>query len=180
MADFEPKWERADDEDLDRCTAVAGGGQCNLRAVPGSKFCPAHGGNKAFHAIKKQEMRNYRLSKSKARFQQRLIQLGNNDNITSLRDEIAILRIMIEERINSCADAQELMMISSPLSDLIMKVEKVVVSCNKLESKLGNLLDRTKAVQFAQIIVQIIGNYITDEEQLDKISDEILQALDDV
>ncbi len=176
MPEFEPKWERAGDEDLDRCQAVSGGGQCNMRAVEGSKFCPAHGGNQASAKIKQEEMRNYRLSKFKAR----LIELGNNDNVTNLRDEVAILRIMIEERINSCADAQELMMVSSPLSDLIMKVEKVVVSCNKLESKLGNLLDRTKALQFAQTIVQIIGNYVTDEDQLEKISDEILTALDDV
>ncbi len=176
MSDFDAKWERADDEDLDRCQAIAGGGQCNLRAVPGSKFCPAHGGNRAFLANKKEEMRNYRLSK----FKKRLMELGNSDNVTSLRDEVAILRIMIEEKINSCEDAHDLMLISSPLSDLIMKVEKVVVSCNKLESKLGNLLDRTKALQFAQIIVQIIGNYVTDEEQLDKISSEILQALNDV
>ena len=176
MSEFEAKWERADDEDLDRCQAISGGGQCNLRAVENSKFCPAHGGNKAFIAKKKEEMRNYRLSKFKAR----LIQLGNNDNITSLRDEVAILRIMIEERINMCNSPQDLLMMSGPLSDLIMKVEKVVVSCNKLESKLGNLLDRSKAMQFAQTIVQIIGEHIDEEETLDKISEQILQALNDV
>ena len=176
MSDFVAKWERAGDEDLDRCQAISGPGQCNLRAVENSEFCPAHGGNMAHQANKNKELRNYRLSK----FQARIAELGNNDNITNLRDEIAILRIMIEERINTCKDSHDLMLMSSPLSDLIMKVEKVVVSCNKLESKLGNLLDRNKALQFAQIIVQIIGNYITDEEELDKISEEILKALKDV
>lgn len=174
---FEPKWERADDEDLDRCQAISGGGQCNLRAVENSKFCPAHGGNQALKAEENRELRNYRLNKWKAR---RAAELGNSDNVTNLRDEIAILRILIEERFNQCNDAQSLLLMSSPLSDLIMKVEKIVVSCNKLESKLGNLLDRTKALQFAQVIVQIIGNYVKDEETLDKMSEEILQALDNV
>jgi len=166
-------WERVNEDDPERCQGVGVHGQCINRAVGGGKFCMAHGGNRAVDNQKKEELRNYRLSKFKAR----IGELGNSDNITSLKDEVAILRILIEEKINSCADNFELMMASGPLSDLIMKVEKVVVSCNRLESRLGNLLDRTKISQFANIIVQIIGDNISDESTLETISDEILQAL---
>jgi len=60
-----------------------------------------------------------------------------------------------------------------------MKVEKLVTSCNRLESKLGGLLDRSKVLQFAQTIVQIIGKYIKDEDALDTVANEILTTLKD-
>lgn len=177
MSDFKATWERVDPEDPRRCQGVTHQGQCINKAVENSKFCPAHGGNKAFEANKVQELRNYRLDKFKAREVQRL---GNSEGISSLKDEIGILRMLIEERLNQCNDAHDLMMMSGPLADLIMKVEKVVVSCNKLELRLGNLLDRSKILQLAQIIVQIINNYITDETTLDAISDDILNALNSI
>ena len=84
---------------------------------------------------------------------------------------------MIEEKINRCTDETDLLLVSGPLSDLIMKVEKVVASCNRLEMKLGNLLDRTKVVQFAQTVVAIVSNYV-DENDLEKIATEISNSLE--
>ena len=176
FTEFEAKWERVGEDDPNRCQGVTSKGQCHLKAVENSKFCPAHGGNRAFQAAKAQELRNYHLSKYKAR----VGELGNSEGLSSLRDEIAILRMLIEERLNQCQDTHDLMMMSGPLADLIMKVEKVVTSCNRLESKLGNLLDRSKVLQLAQVIVQIIGSHIHDENLLDVISNDILTALEDI
>jgi len=178
MGQFEATWERiTDEDDPRRCQHIMPTkGQCRLVAVENSTFCPAHGGNKAFEAAKKTDLRNYRLSK----FRAKISRLGNSEEIISLRDEIGILRLLVEEKINQCDGVDELLLMSGPLSDLMMKVEKVVTSCNRLENKLGNLLDRTKVLQFAQTIVQIIGNYITDEEALETIGEEILTALKDI
>lgn len=168
------KWEKVDKDDPRRCQGVKPlEGQCSNKAVEGSNFCPAHGGNRGAQKQVKKELRNYRL----AQFKSRLDELGNNDNMINLRDEIAILRILIEEKMNMCKDTHDLILMSGPLSDLIMKVEKIVTSCNRLESKLGGLLDRTKILQFAQTIVQIIGKYVKDEESLDKIAEEIFTTL---
>lgn len=150
-------------------------GQCMIKAVENSSYCPAHGGNKAFEAVQQKELRNYRLNKFKARIQE----LGNSDEIINLRDEIGILRILLEEKINRCEDTNDLLLMSGPLSDLVMKVEKIVTSCNRLEARLGNHLDRTRVLQFAQTIVQIIGNHISDETILETISEEISTALKD-
>lgn len=167
------QWEKVDKDDPRRCQGVNVHGQCTNKAMDGSDFCPAHGGNKGAEAAKRKEMRNYRL----ARFKSRLVELGDSDNIMGLRDEVAILRMLIEEKINQCDDNHALMLMSGPLSDLIMKVEKLVTSCNRLESRLGNLLDRTKVLQSAQIIIQIISKYIDDEQILDSIADEIASTL---
>lgn len=178
MKQFEAKWERVTDEDDPRrCQhIIPTAGQCMLIAVEGSPYCPAHGGNKAFEANKKKELRNYRLGK----FHQRVQELGSSDAIIDLRDEIGILRMLIEEKINRCKDKGDLLLISGPLSDLMMKVEKIVTSCNRLESRLGNLLDRTKVLQFAQMIVQIISTHIQDETILETISEEIDEALSSI
>jgi len=167
-------WEKVDKDDPRRCQGVKPlEGQCSNKAVEGSNFCPAHGGNKGAEALVKKELRNYRL----AQFRSRLVELGDNENIINLRDEIAILRYLIEEKMNMCKNSHDLILMSGPLSDLVMKVEKLVNSCNRLESKLGGLLDRAKVLQFAQTIVQIISKYIKDEEALDAVAEEILTTL---
>jgi hypothetical protein len=169
-------WERVADDDPRRCQGTNNQGQCHNKAVTDSNYCPAHGGNKAAESAERKRMRNYRLAKFKAR----VTELGDSDNITSLKDEVAILRMLIEERINRCNDSHELLLVSGPLSDLIMKCEKLVTSCHRLDSRLGNLLDRSKILQFAQVVIEIIGKYVTDEDDLESIGDEILKALGDV
>ncbi|MFA5760039.1 MAG: hypothetical protein WC942_11905 [Clostridia bacterium] len=118
-------------------------------------------------------MKNYRLAK----FKDRATELSEGDNITSLRDEVALLRMLIEERINRCNDTSDLLLISGPLSDLILKVEKVVSSMHRLESKLGLHLDKTRIIQFAQVIIEIIGKYETNPEVLDAVGEDIFKAL---
>lgn len=166
-------WEQVHPDHPQRCQGVNNHGQCRNKSMDGSDFCPAHGGNRGVEKAKRTELRNYRLAKHKSR----LLELGNSDNIINLRDEIAILRMLIEEKIERCTDAHALIMMSGPLSDLVMKVEKLVTSCNRLESKLGNLLDRSKVLQFAQTIIQIISNNLDDEEIIDTIAEEILNTL---
>ena len=173
MSQFESKWDRVTDDDPQRCQHIIPTmGQCKLRAVEGSQYCPAHGGNKAFQANERKNLKNYRLTQFKSRVQE----LGNSEAILSLKDEIGILRLLIEERMNRCTDTNDLLLVSGPLGDLIMKVEKIVKSCDQLESKLGNFLSRDKILQFAQIIVQIVSKYL-DENQLNILSSEILEAL---
>lgn len=171
---FTPKWERVGADSPERCQhIIPQSGQCSNKVVESSKYCPAHGGNRGFQSAEKAGLRNYRLSKYKVRIQE----LGNSDAILSLRDEIGILRILIEEKINQCSGEGELLLMSGPLTDLIMKVDKIVTSCHRLEAKLGNLLDRSKVLQFAQTVVAIVSKYVTEDE-LEKVAAEISNSLE--
>jgi hypothetical protein len=163
------KWTRVGWDDPNRCQY----GNCKNIAVEKSKYCLAHGGNHAARTAEKERMKNYRLAK----FKDRATELSEGDNITSLRDEVALLRMLIEERINRCNDTSDLLLISGPLSDLILKVEKVVSSMHRLESKLGLHLDKTRIIQFAQVIIEIIGKYETNPEVLDAVGEDIFKAL---
>lgn len=173
MSTFESKWERVEEDDPRRCQHIGSQGQCRIKAVDGSSYCPAHGGNKAYQAAEKRELRNYRLNK----FKERLGELGNSNEILSLKDEISILRMLVEEKMNACSDNTDLILMAGPLSDLMMKIERVVTSCQRLDSRLGNLLDKGRVIHLAQAMVQIISDEIDDPEILEKISNKILKLL---
>lgn len=167
-------WEKVEADDPNRCQSVLPHkGQCWNKAVEGSNYCPAHGGNRAAEIREKESLRTYRLKK----FQARASEFEDDDKIKSLRAEIAILRILIEERMNLCTSEMDLMMHSSQLSDLVMKVEKLVSSCNRLEGQLGTMLDKTQALQLGTEIVEIVARHVENEETLQAVADEILESI---
>jgi hypothetical protein len=165
------RWSNTDDPDL-RCDFIINtGGQCANRIVDGCTRCPMHGANKQKEAIENKSLRLYRLAK----FQNRAEELTDHSKVKSLREEIAILRILLEEKINRCADEHDLLLQSGPISDLVMKIEKIVASCHRLESSLGGLLDKTKIKQIANEMMNSVasrlGEHLEDELSEDKLRD---------
>lgn len=172
---METNWKRCEPDDPNRCQCVTGQGQCGNLAIEGSKFCGAHGGNAAAKVLDQKNLSNYRLAK----YQNRLAQFADSDKLKSLRDEIGILRILIEERFNySIKTDNDLLLHSGPLADLIMKVEKLVSSCDRIESKLGLMMDKTQVMQLATEVVEIIGHFVTDEATLMEIAEKIAATID--
>lgn len=153
-----------------RCQGVTPKGQCQMVRMPQSQFCRAHVG---CIANKGAAMRNYRVGK----WQQRMEELADNNQVKSLREEIGVCRMMLEEIVNRCGDGQELVMFSNKIADLVMKIEKLVVSCHKLEERTGMLLDRTSALYLATRIVDLVGREVTDEEALNRIASGIVDAI---
>jgi hypothetical protein len=171
---MEHKLERIEyDADPERCQGVGGSAQCPYKRVEGSQFCQRHGGNKALQSAERGRANMYRVQL----YEQRLNELAEHDRVKSLRDEIAILRILMEETLNKCTDKSELLLYSGRISELAMKLEKLVTSCNKLEEKMGMLLDKSAALALAGQIVNIISTYVTDADIVDKISMGIIEAL---
>ena len=137
----------------DRCQGrVARGksGQCWNTKVPGSNFCLSCKGVDNGPELR---LNNYRLSKAK--WQQELIHQANSSGIKSLRDEIAILRVIMQERLNTLENENDLILQSGAISDLVGKIERIVVSCHKLEGSMGQLVDKSALLQFAGEVVGI-------------------------
>lgn len=108
----------------------------------------------------------YRLAK----FQSRVDELKNHTDVKSLRNEIGILRMLFEEKWNRATNEAELVLMAGPLSDLVMKIEKLVSSCQRLENSLGNLLDKQQmkniATQLMQVLSEKVNNLtLSDEEK---------------
>ncbi len=164
-----------------RCQAVNSQGQCpNLGVQLGdgqrAPFCLAHGGAKVHQSSEKEKIRNYQLTI--ARWRGKLDDKADAEGIKSLRDEIAILRICLEERLNTCQDAMDLILQSQAISSMVMNIERVVTSCNKLEASMGHLLDKQAVLQFAQVVIGIIAKALEDQpETVNLIADEILQTV---
>jgi len=166
----ENKFERCkDDDDPDRCQGVTGKGQCIYKAMEKSTFCPMHGGNRAGNEADRIELRNIRLSRAK--WMTRAKELADSEGITSLRDEIAICRLMLEEKLEGCKGPADLMLASPMISEWVMKIEKLVCSAHRLESSLGQLLDKAAVVQLTGELIAVIS------DGLDGVMDKLIEEL---
>jgi len=166
MADI----EKVEADDPNRCQATTSKGQCLNKAHEHSNFCLAHGGNKGAEAAEAASVRNYQLAK----FQAKLDRHAASPSIKSLRDEVGILRMLMEEQLNRCKDSHDLVVQSASISDLVMKIDKLVTSCHKLEGSLGQLLDKQVILQFANETITLIANVLKGEDnKIREIADGI-------
>lgn len=144
-------------DDPNRCQASAGHkGQCGYLAIPGLKMCRIHATasipameRKAIYQVKVQQWRT------------RLEELGKHDGLRTLTEEIGVMRLMLEQRLNTCATTEDLLREGHALMGITQTIERLVVSSHKLEKSLGNLLDKTTAIQFSMEVVAIITRHLT-------------------
>jgi len=158
----------------DACqTCVDKGQPLIYQVVEGTKHCPMHGGNSELESLRRKSANQYRLQV----WQQRVNEFTESDHAKSLRGEIGILKMVLEEVINSCGNAQQLLIYSPKIADLVAKIEKVVMSCDRLERNMGLTLDKATAMRLASDIVDLIGMHIDDPEKTDAISSGIIDLL---
>jgi len=162
-------------DDPHRCQQAMGHQQCVNIAVEGGVKCLAHGGHKELESQRNKSMRMYRLGQWQARANEMTDHVG----IKSLREEIGILRILLEERFSQCqGDRFNLLLQAGPIGDLILKIEKVVTSCHKLEASMGEHIEKSQLLMFAAEVVAVIGEVLgDDQDKLDAISFRILDLV---
>jgi hypothetical protein len=153
--------------DAERCTSNS---VCPYKKEPNLQFCKLHGNLSAYH----QNNRNVHALRL-AKWQERVEQLKESPEVKSLRGEIGVLRLLLEGTISRCADDAELLLSSGKISDLVVKLEKLVGSCHKIESTVA--IDKSTLIQFAGSVIQIITNHVTDPDVIRKVSEDILKEL---
>jgi len=146
---------------------------CSLKKVENTDYCARHGGARSAKLQEKQRVRAYNLSKYKAR----LDRFTESSTITDLRDEIAILRMTLEAKLNNLETDTELIAHAHGISDLILKIEKLVSSCHRLEKSMGNFLDKNTVVQLGMEIVQIITKHVDDSKAIDNVTSDLADLL---
>lgn len=171
---IESKFKRIErEDDPNRCQAVHGKGQCIYLSTENSKYCPMHGGAAAENAHAKVMKRKYQL----AQWTQRVGEFADDDQVKSLREEIGILRMTLEQVVRQCKTDTDVLLWSGKIGDLVTKIEKVVTSCNRLEVSSGMLLDKSAALNLASQVVEIIARHVTDADAVDDISNDIIQVI---
>ena len=173
MGETKETWQRVDVEASNRCQGITAKGQCVLAQVEPSKFCHLHGGGVVSGAQRRIAVKQYMLDKAHVRART----LTNDSQIKGLRGEIGILRMILETQIDRCPTPTQLAVAAPSLSDMIMKIQKLVTSCHRLEEAMGHTLDQDQLAVIADSIIQVIGDYITDETQLKEIAGRIGEAI---
>ena len=154
----------------DRCQATTKVGQCTDMRHNGSTYCLVHGGHHHDRAVTKKSIRNYQLAK----WRNTLDRHTDSSDIKSLREEIGILRMMLESQLEKCNDDTDLLLASHQISTLVLNIEKLVKSCHTLEGSMGHLLDKQNILNFATSIVNIISEVLSDDvTRLTIIADRI-------
>lgn len=171
---IESKFERVPDDSPVRCQGRGGSkGQCPFKQVEGSKYCPMHGGTAAVRAKEEEKKRIYRLQQ----YAERVGEIADHDQVKSLREEIGIARIVLEQLVNQCTDQMTIILHSSRIADLVTRIQKLVESCHRLEQSTGMLLDKAAALHLASVIVGIISKHVEETDTIDQISSEIVDAI---
>ena len=161
--------------DPNRCQGSTHYGQCRHMAEPGDKLCRACGGKDKLAIANR---RQYNLAN--AEYASRIAQFAESDHVKSLREEIAMVRLLIEKRVNAINNDTELIAACGPLQQLTLTMEKLVKTCHSMEKDMGDLMSRTALLVLAQKMLEIVSEEIEKipgfEEIVDRISSRLLRA----
>jgi hypothetical protein len=154
-----------------RCKGASPGGQCRNVAAYGSDYCPeAHRGKSTEQAESK---RMYLLAKAADRA--RLVELSGHDEVKSLREEIALARMLIEQRFNLIKTDLDLLNACGPLNNLLLTVDRLVKSAHNMEQSLGLLLDKSSILQLSLVLCQIVIDELEGIDDYQLIVDRITE-----
>ena len=135
-----------------------------------------HGGNVQLESLRKQAANQYRLQV----WQKRVSEFTESDHVKSLRGEIGILKMVLEQILNNCQDSNQLLIYSPKISNMVAGIEKVVMSCDRLERSMNLTMDKSTAMKLAADIVELISSKVSDPVVIDEISNGIIDILKDL
>jgi hypothetical protein len=119
---------------------------------------------------------------TEARWRQRLADLKGHQDIKSLRDEISMLRILIEEMWNAADGSEGLVTKSSAIGNLLLTLERLIKSCHQLEQANDTLLAKTTVIVLAQNIVQIVTDELVGlpdfQGRVDRITNRLFTTIE--
>jgi hypothetical protein len=155
-----------------RCKASVGTGQCMTVALEGSDYCQVHAGS---YRPPVKGLRQYLLAQAQDRA--RLAALSEHDDIKSLRDEIALTRMMIERLWNSAQSDVERMALFGRVNSHILTLEKLVKTCNQIEERLGTLLAKPTLLRVGMEICRVLVNRLSDLPNYEQIVDPLIHEV---
>lgn len=171
---------RVEDGDPRRCQFSNGIGQCPYISVDDrkdqltSKYCAAHIHLYDASFRKDMKLKRYRLSQYHAR----VGELFKDDEFKSLREEIAILRMLLEQLMNQLQSPWDFMVYGSRVENVIEKIGRLTIMGHKLETSLGQVLDKSTLATFVDEVIKIISDEVSDQEALKRISSKIGGAVE--
>lgn len=147
-------------DDPRRCESGGKTGQCPMVRTPNSRYCNRHSGALTEIKIARQDAELYKLSVFKARLES----FGQAEGVIGLRQEIGIMRILIEEMMNQIKGPNDVVIYSVKIGDLISKLNRLVTDAHKLESQLESTIDRNKLNKICDGIGELIAPFLSPDQ----------------
>jgi len=164
-----------------QCEYLGSYGQCSKAAVKDDCFCEDHTSRSNQSKVGVYLITNRFFGDSAARH-------AESDQIKSLVGEIAILRALLERRLNSIDNEAEAVSMAPTIKDTMLAIDKLVNSWHAMDVKLGNVLSKNALLKLAQDIIEIITKTIRPfenkrvttsdvDEAIEVIADAIVEAV---
>ena len=159
-------------DDPNRCKASIGEMQCMNVAAPGSDNCTIHSGTDKAQLLDK---RAYLLAQ--AHDQAKLARFAESEQIKSLRDEIALARMMVERHWNMIKNDNDFINRAPSINSLLLTIERLIKSSHSIEQSLKTLLGREHVIAFGQMVVQIVMDELQTLPNYEVITDRIIRRV---
>ena len=145
------------EDDPNRCQGSYPGGQCRFGAVENDIYCEGCGGKNSLILVEKTQ---YQLSNTK--YRTRLAQLNSQgSDIKSLREEIALIKLMVEQRFNMIKTDTDFIAACGPINQMLLTAERLVKTANQIENDLGLVLGKEVLFKLAEQWIDLIIREIT-------------------
>lgn len=143
------------------CEKIVQGKQCGEPCSPSDAFCKKH---------KKEMKGNFNL----LMFKDDVKEKTNSEQFLSLKEEVAMTRVIIERMWNQCASEAELIATAGTLSKLLEQTEKLVTASHKMDVINGTVISETAVQKLMEKILDIITEEVEDADALDRISTKLI------
>lgn len=155
---------------MSRCQHSGPNGQCSRPAVDGSEFCLQH-------SKESDRIRGYRLADESLR--ERFNQMKSENGLETVRDEVRLLRAMIEERTNMARTEAEKIVAFQVIHPAISTLNKLVESLSKLERQTNAVLSKEALNKLCEGIAQILIEELKEVDGYTEIVDRVAARISD-
>ena len=156
-----------------QCEYLSSFGQCPKSAVKGDHFCEGHTSRDNQNKVGVYLLSSRFLGESAVRH-------AESDKIKSLVGEIAILRALLERRLNSIDSEAEAVSMAPGIKDTMLAIDKLVNSWHAMDVKLGNVLSKQALLKLAQDIIEIITKEIRPFENKTVTTSDVDEAIENI
>jgi hypothetical protein len=85
--------------------------------------------------------------------------------------------LLLTKIIGNCHSDNDLLLRSSTISEMVMKIDKLVRSCNKLDKSMGKMVNKQQLTEFGQVVIVLVAKYLPNPELLRIFADEMTEAI---
>ena len=155
-----------------RCQHTGVRGSCVQTAIDGSAYCE-------IHSTEADRLKGYRLQDPELR--RRFDELSRDASLETVKQEVLLLRVLIEDRLNFCKNAAERASALQYVTSSLATVDKLLNSLERLQRAASITLDKPTLSRLSEKIINILLDNLGDlpdrDEIVDRVAAEIAQAV---